>query len=340
MLALAPQQGVAAQPDRAIVSVSGDVLSHWSVLARAEALGGSGPPDFAPLLAGIRSRVARADLAICHLETPIDGSAPPAGEPPFNAPPALARGLAATGFDACSAASNHSLDRGARGAASTPRALARAGLASTGSFATRRAQRTPLILSANGIDVGYVSYTTNTNNDPLPEPHSVNVLADPAAVVADARRARRAGAEAVIVNVHWTPERLLWTPDLAPPYGRPLVPEFVAEPSSAQRATAARLLRSPAITAVVGQGPHIVQPIEWVAGKPVVYSEGNLISGRYLNALASPARDDGLIAELTLVRRHGRAVATRVRAIPIQVERPSNAVVLARKGPAPATRAP
>ena len=340
LLALAPQPSAATEARRATISVSGDVLPHASVLARAEALGGAGAPDFAALLAGVRPRISRADAAVCHLETPIDPGAPTAGEPPFNAPPALARGLAATGFDACSTASNHSLDRGAHGVRTTAAVLERAGLLSTGSFATARAHRTPLILTANGIRVAYLAYTTNTNNNALPAPYSVNVLTDPETVIADARRAHRAGADAVIVNVHWTAERLLWTPDLVLPGARSLAPEFASQPSPAQQAVAARLLRSPAVSAVVGQGPHVVQPIDWVAGKPAVYSEGNLISGRSLKALVSPLRDDGLIVELTLARRRGRVEAVRVRAIPIRVQRPSDAVVLATRETAPAIRPP
>ena len=53
---------------------TGDVLLHqplWDqARADAAAAGGAGH-DFRPLLAGVAPHVAGADLAICHLETPV-----------------------------------------------------------------------------------------------------------------------------------------------------------------------------------------------------------------------------------------------------------------------------
>jgi poly-gamma-glutamate synthesis protein (capsule biosynthesis protein) len=69
-------------------------------------------------------------------------------------------------------------------------------------------------------------------------------------------------AEAVIVNLHW---------------GGEIVPEFQSDPSPGQLDLVKRLTASRLITAIVGQGPHAVQPIERVNGKFVVFSEGNLI---------------------------------------------------------------
>ena len=45
-------------------------------------------------------------------------------------------------------------------------------------------------------------------------------------------------------------------------------------------AVAKELTDSDAVSVVVGQGPHVVQPIERVNGKFVVFSEGNLVSTR------------------------------------------------------------
>jgi poly-gamma-glutamate capsule biosynthesis protein CapA/YwtB (metallophosphatase superfamily) len=99
---------------------SGDVLPHRSVLERARAYGAGTrrPYDFRPMFAAIRPVVSAADLAVCHLETPLSPSGRGlSGYPRFNAPPQLAVALRAAGYDACSVASNHAMDQGVRGVA-------------------------------------------------------------------------------------------------------------------------------------------------------------------------------------------------------------------------------
>jgi poly-gamma-glutamate synthesis protein (capsule biosynthesis protein) len=50
------------------------------------------------------------------------------GYPTFKSPPQVAEGLGSTGYDACSTASNHTLDDGAAGIQRTLDALDRAGV--------------------------------------------------------------------------------------------------------------------------------------------------------------------------------------------------------------------
>ncbi len=248
----------------------------------------------------------RNSLAFCHVETPLTPAAP-AGYPRFNSPPALARAIKSTGFDACSTASNHSLDRGQAGIAATRRALTRAGVRHTGTFSLRRQQRRPLLLRARGVSVAMLAYTQMTNGIPLPHPWSVN-LASAGRILRDARRARRAGARAVIVNLHWGTE-------------------YRHAPDAFQRALAGRLARSRAITAVVGQHAHVVQPIRRVGRPWVVFGAGNLLSNQTA-ACCPPASQDGM-----LVRLHLRVGATaRVEQItytPTWVRHPDYTVVRA-----------
>jgi poly-gamma-glutamate synthesis protein (capsule biosynthesis protein) len=250
--------------------------------------------------------VRRNSLAFCHVETPLT-SAPPAGYPRFNSPPALARAVKATGFDACSTASNHTLDRGRAGIASTRRALTRAGVRHTGAFVSRRQRRRPLLLDARGVRVALLAYTQSTNGIPLPRPWSVN-LADARRIVSDARRARRAGARVVIVNLHWGTE-------------------YRHAPDAFQRALARRLARSRAITAVVGQHAHVVQPIRRVGRLWVVFGEGNLLSNQTA-ACCPAASQDGMLVRLHI--RVGReARVKRITYTPTWVRHPDYAVVRA-----------
>jgi poly-gamma-glutamate capsule biosynthesis protein CapA/YwtB (metallophosphatase superfamily) len=116
----------------------------------------------------------------------------------------LAGTVRSTGSDVCSTASNHTLDYGQAGIEATVRALDRAGVRHTGSWARPPGGR-PALLRARCITVGFVAATENTNGLRPPHPWSVAV-ADARAILSAARRARRAGAQAVVVNVHWGAE--------------------------------------------------------------------------------------------------------------------------------------
>ena len=272
------------QPVELTLSFSGDLLMHTPVFARALELGGGERYDFAPLFEEIQPYVEAADLAFCHVEVPMTPE-PPASYPIFNTPPELAKGIAATGWDACSTASNHTLDQGEEGVGATLEALDRAGVRHAGSATSEREARRPLILEAEGARIAFLAYTSDSNGIPVPQPHLLNLM-DRERIVSDARRARKAGADAVIVNLHWASE---------------IAPEYVAEPNAAQTALVSELLREPAITAIVGQGPHVVQPIREFHGKIAVFSEGNLISNQGADAGLAAGSQDGYIALFDLV---------------------------------------
>src|SRR5689334_3038000 len=150
---------VSVQPRRSaspsvqlVVEASGDLLIHSPVFDRALVLGGGRHYDFAPLFTQIKPYIQGADLALCHVETPMT-PAPPAGYPTFNTPPELATAIRQTGWRACSTAGTHSLDQGQAGVDDTIRALDRAGVAHTGTFSSAAAQKTPLIMMVKGVRV-------------------------------------------------------------------------------------------------------------------------------------------------------------------------------------------
>ncbi len=275
------------------VSASGDLLMHKPLLDRALSNGGGDEYDFAPFFKQIKPYVEGVDLGLCHMETPM-GPGPPTSYPIFNTPTGLATSVHRSGWDACSTASNHSVDGGQAGIDGTVKALDRADVAHTGSFASSKASRKPTILDVDGVKVGFVAYTDATNGLPLPHSWSVNAYAaaDPKAgakaIIHDAREAREAGAEAVIVQLHWGDENS-------------------QSPNSSQVAVAKKLTGAKVITVVVGQGPHVVQPIERINGKFVVFSEGNLVSNQSPAAGLPAETQDGIIALL-----HFKAVGDRV----------------------------
>jgi poly-gamma-glutamate synthesis protein (capsule biosynthesis protein) len=290
-----------------VVEASGDLLIHSPVWERALVLGGGRHYNFAPMFARIRPYIRRADLALCHVETPMT-SAPPASYPVFNTPPELATAIRQTGWRACSTASNHTLDQGQHGVASTIAVLNHAGVRHTGSYSTAAGQRQPLIMTVKGVRVAFLAYTEFTNGFALPHPWSVN-LASAARILADAHRARMDGAQVVIVNLHWGDE-------------------YVTQPSSFQLALARKLTRSPDITAIIGQHVHVVQPIRIINGKLVVFGEGNLISDQ-TSACCPAATQDGMIVLLTITVGSLGARVTFIHYVPIWVRHPDFLVLAA-----------
>lgn len=306
--ALALAGAGADAPVRIEIAASGDLLPHSPVYNRALANGGGRRYDFRPMFRSIRPRLQRADLALCHVETVL-APGPPHGYPRFRTPPALATGIRSAGWDACSTASNHSSDYGMTGIRRTIRSLRRARVDSAGTYRSQRSSNRTLMLRARGRKIAFLAYTRHTNGIVPPRRWAVN-LAKRRRILRDARRARRRGADAVIVNLHWGDE-------------------YRHSTSRFQKRLARALVRSGDVTAIVGQHAHVVQPIRLRRGRAIVFGAGNLLSNQTA-ACCPAATQDGLIAFLTLRVGKSRARVERVRYLPTTVRRPDFRIVPAR----------
>ncbi len=264
---------VAGSAKTITIVAGGDVLVHQPVWDRAQVLSGGNGYAFGPLFDPLRPWVRKADIALCHMETPLVAGAP-MGYPVFRTPTAMAHGLKRTGYDACSTASNHTLDQGAAGVASTIRALHTNGLEHAGSARSRKESRRITMLRARGAKVALLSYTQVSNGQIEPHPWTL-AEAKPDRIARDARRARKEGADAVIVNFHWGTE-------------------YQAAPSAAQLQLVGQLRGVKAITAIVGQHVHVVQPIRRIGGRFVVFGLGNLISNQTADCCPTASQDGAL----------------------------------------------
>ncbi|MER7964060.1 CapA family protein [Streptomyces ardesiacus] len=303
----APAPPAAAEGSFTLVA-SGDVLPHDSIIERARFDAGGTGYDFRPMLAGARSVVSAADLALCHMETVYGANGDYSGYPLFKSPPEVAKALAATGYDGCSTASNHSADDGVDGIRRTLDALDRAGVRHAGTARTEGEADTTTVLRAGRAHVAHLAYTLHTNGHPLPDgqPWAVNLI-DEARVVADARAARRAGADVVVVSMHWGTE---WqdTPDQE-------------QTALARSLTAARTGDRPDIDLVLGTHAHVPQAYEKVNGTWVVYGMGDQIAGEMVNdeGVRDPRGNQSTIGRFTFAppdRAGGRWKVTRAEFVP------------------------
>jgi hypothetical protein len=284
------------------IAAGGDILIHGAVAQAAAAYAGGHGYDFTPMLAPIEPWIAEADLAICHMEGTL--SATDTGlsyYPLFIAPHEVADAIAAVGYDACSLASNHALDGGEAGLEATIEALEADGLGHAGT-ARNEQERLPSLYQVKGVTVAHIDYTYGLNGLGRPAWYSVNII-DPDAILADARWAREQGADFVVLTLHWGVE-----------YNHP--------PTADQAALARELLASPDIDLILGSHAHVVQPIDWVDGKVVVYGMGNQVSNQ--NSMWGPkyySTEDGVIVQVTVTEQSdGHWAATRVDYTPTWVE--------------------
>ncbi|WP_073948678.1 CapA family protein [Streptomyces kebangsaanensis] len=254
-----------AAPGAFTLVASGGILPDSSVVDRAGFDGGGVGYNFRPVFEGVRSAVSRADLALCHLDAVFGANAPYAGAPPHTFVSELAQALAATGYDSCSTASEHTLDAGADGVWRTLDALDRAGVRHAGS-ARSEAEARGTLLRAGGAMVAHLAYTAGSNG-PFPpgQPWAVRLI-DGDRIAADARAARAAGADIVVVSLHWGPA---WqeAPD-------------EQQLALARRLTASQTGGRPDIDLILGTHAHVPQPYEKVNGTWVVYGLGDQVAGQ------------------------------------------------------------
>jgi Bacterial capsule synthesis protein PGA_cap len=281
-----------AAPTRtATLVMNGDLLWHNTVWMSAQAEAkrtGKGIDgfDFDPMFAALKPIISGADLAICHEEVPFSPKGGPyKNYPVFSAPPEIATWIASMGWDACTNASNHSVDQGVAGLIRTDTFLDQAGVAHVGTFRTAAERAKPVIITTSGgVKVGLVSGTYGLNGFVLPtdQKWAVSFLKIDD-ILAQAKAARQAGADIVVVDVH---------------DGN----EYQVQPTAEQVAIVKALTASDDVDLVIGEHVHVIQPVTKVNGKWVVYGMGNLIAQQ---PTSMPRTYEGLTMRFTFTGTAG-----------------------------------
>jgi poly-gamma-glutamate synthesis protein (capsule biosynthesis protein) len=295
------------------MAFTGDTLTHsplWNGARRLAEEAGRDGFYFDPMLAPLTPLIEPADLAICHLETPIA----PLGEefstaPRYGVPEEIVDAIAGAGYDRCSTASNHSLDRGSAGVVRTVEVLESRGIGQSG-MARQPDEILPKVFTVAGVAASHLSYTFSYNGLLPPSGEEWrSAIIDPDRIVADAQSARSAGAEVVIVSLHWGAER-------------------IHTPTSEQRAIAERITASGVVDLIVGHHAHVVQPIEQVNGKWVVFGLGNILSNLPTSSNWPAASQDAMVVTVELsVAADGIATVGRPVVHPTWVDKNANWIV-------------
>jgi hypothetical protein len=241
------------------VLVTGDMLVHaqlWQQASEDAAAAGKPGLDFVPLLEGQRRYIQASDLAICHQETPVAGpDGPFSAYPSFNVPPQIITASKDVGYQACTTASNHTIDRSTDGLLRTLDALDAAGLKHTGSYRTEAESQGILLLQTKAAKIAIIQGTYGLNGQYPEYDWQVDML-DAPTMIAKAVKARALGADIVLGAMH-------------------AGDEYVSQPNAQQQEVAHALVDSGQFTMIYGHHTHSVLPIENYKGTWIVYGLGN-----------------------------------------------------------------
>ncbi len=276
----------------------GDVMAHNGTY---EAAYRNGAYDFDYMFADVARYIVGADYCVANLETVFAGAERVfSNYPNFNTPEQMGQSLGKVlGLDLLSMANNHVFDRGYSGMQTTMDFLDEYGIAYTGAYTSQQAYDTPFLVEINGVKLAFISSTYGVNGAvPRDHPYAVRITSKET-LAACAQAAVDAGADCVIALLHWGNEYQ--------PYA-----------SQQQRELAQWLFENTAISLIIGNHAHVVQPIEvfdvQYQDQPkqgvVLYALGNF-TGEQLKEY----RDSGIIARIGLEITPGNPAQTKVNNI-------------------------
>lgn len=271
--AVSPAPALSSTPASVTVMIGGDIMLDRRIRFLGQTYG------YDTLFASATPVLKTADIVVANLEGPVTSNPSETLSArgaytksfAFTFDPKSMAALVHAGFTALSLANNHSDNFGASGLAQTRAVLDENGLRWFGD--PGNASSTETILEKNGIAVALVGYHAF-------EPGLERILAD-------VRRLSNEG-DFVIVMPHWGTE-------------------YAASSSESMKAAAQEFIAAGA-GAVIGSHPHVVMDHEWMDGKPVFYSLGNLLFDQYF----SPAVMKGAVVELHVTKGAAGTAVDRV----------------------------
>lgn len=237
----------------------GDALYHDGVYKDGNQ---NGTYSFLKQLEMIKPVIQEYDLAYYNQESILGGvEIGLSTYPRFNSPYEVGEAFIDAGFNLVSTANNHTLDRGKEAILNSYHFWkSHEQVLMSGSQDSFASQQQIPIGEKNGISYALLSYTTSTNGISVPkgEEYLVNLYSEER-VREDILKVRDS-VDVILVAMHWGVE-------------------YQNNPSKEQK-DIAHFLSSLGVDIVIGNHPHVIEPIEKINQTLVFYSFGNFISAQ------------------------------------------------------------
>ena len=324
----APTEPPVVKVGTATIAATGDILMHKPCINPGKQADGS--YDFASYFAHVQDYVKNADYAVANLETTLaglDSGYSYSGYPNFNCPDGIVTSLKNAGFDMLLTANNHTYDTGTVGFFRTQQVIMENGMDHIGTKPDAESDSYKIV-EINGIRIGMINYTYETNSDPNKvdlnggadlkenEKNLINVFlkddvegfkADLAEKLADMRAD---GAEAIVLYIHWGEE-------------------YQTKQNNQQKKMA-QAACDLGVDVIVGGHPHVIQPMELLESENdpnhktvCLYSTGNALSNQRLGKISyvkTAHTEDGILFSFSFAKySDGTVRVENVELLPLWV---------------------
>ncbi len=268
----------------------GDILIHDWVYDNAATADGY---DFTPMFEPIKKYLENADITTANLEVIAAGDTYPLSTyPAFNAPSEIIDALKTVGVDIVNNATNHSMDLGAEGAYASIEALKERDMPYVGSYESWDDYNNMRVLDANGVKVGFLSYSYGANGNYIPEDQAYLLSLIDTDLMPLEVEALNKISDISVVMIH---------------NGE----EYDALPSVYQ-ANVNNVVRNAGANFILGGHPHLPQPfIVYNKHQAAMFSHGNFLSGQ-----VEQENKVGGIAEYTFTEVDGEFEISKIRFMP------------------------
>lgn len=284
----------AKEKEDCVLLFAGDVYLSSHVLNAYDRAGGI----HGVLDEGIREEIAASDIFMVNQEFPFTerGTAAADKQFTFRLPIERMQLMNEMGIDIVTLANNHILDFGPEGLLDSLDALDEAGILHVGGGKDLEQAKRPEFIEVKGRTIGFLG----TSRVYMDASWAAGASHPGVFSTYDSRQAVEAIREAkelcdyLVVYVHWGVER-------------------ETTPKEYQRVMGREYIDAGA-DLVIGSHPHVLQPMEYYEGKPIVYSLGNFVFGSSIpntELFKVTLREDG--AEITEIPCTSSAGFTRLK---------------------------
>ena len=291
----------------ATVAATGDLLMHEPIITHSKFDDGY---NFDLIYTYLKDYASKVDYSVANLETTLRGIEDGyeySGYPQFNCPDEIVDATKNAGFDMLLTANNHSYDTRYKGMIRTLEVIDEKGLDRLG-IIKEETEKKYTVKEINGIKIGMICYTYETDTDPdeialngiaLNEDAEKRVNAFSygeldtfyETIEGQFKAMKEDGAEALVLFIHWGDE-------------------YQTKQNKKQSAIAQKLCDL-GVDVIVGGHPHVVQPIDLLTSESdpnhktvCLYSMGNAVSNqrRERMNLKTGHTEDGVLFQFTFAK--------------------------------------